>query len=141
MKKQKTAAFLMIVHGGFIEIGGTLCAFPALVLEADKFDAGQYFSFKLPYFRENIYMMLVIGGVFGALRVVGAAGLLKDRMWGLALSFTNCVITLLLMMFLLPVGILDGMFAGIAMVLMLMDYFGNERIEQFKRRGENHGVG
>ena len=40
----------MIIHGGFMEIGGVLCALPALILGSGKFDIGQYFSFKLQYF-------------------------------------------------------------------------------------------
>lgn len=50
MKKYKIAAILMIIHGGFMEIGGVLCMIPALLLGTDKFDIGQYFSFKLSYF-------------------------------------------------------------------------------------------
>ena len=49
-------------------------------------------------------------------------------MWGLALSVINCVITLALMMFLLPAGIMDGLLAGSALVLILMQYFGDKRI-------------
>ena len=50
MKRYKIAAWLMIIHGGFMEIGGVLCALPALILGSGKFDIGQYFSFKLQYF-------------------------------------------------------------------------------------------
>lgn len=50
MKKYKIAAILMIIHGGFMEIGGCLAVIPAMILGSDKFDIGQYFSFKLPYF-------------------------------------------------------------------------------------------
>ena len=34
MKRYKIAAWLMIIHGGFMEIGGVLCALPALILRA-----------------------------------------------------------------------------------------------------------
>ena len=46
MKRYKIAAWLMIIHGGFMEIGGVLCALPALILGSGKFDIGHYFSFK-----------------------------------------------------------------------------------------------
>ena len=55
MKRYKIAAWLMIIHGGFMEIGGVLCALPALILGSGKFDIGQYFSFKLQYFQDNLY--------------------------------------------------------------------------------------
>lgn len=128
MKKYKLAALLMIIHGGCMELGGAFCMIPALILGHDKFDIGQYFSFKLPYFQDNLYMMMVIGAIYGVLRLIGAVGLLKNRMWGLALSVINCVITISLMMFLLPAGIMDGILAVSALVLMLMQYFGDKKI-------------
>ena len=69
--------------------------------------------------------MIVAGVIFGVLRVIGAVGLLKNRMWGLALSVIISSITLALMMFLLPAGIVDGILAGGALVQMLMQYFGD----------------
>lgn len=105
MKRYKIAAWLMIIHGGFMEIGGVLCALPALILGSGKFDIGQYFSFKLQYFQDNLYMILFMGAIFGVMRIIGAIGLLKNRMWGLALSVINCVVTMILMMFMLPFGI------------------------------------
>ena len=41
MKRYKIAAWLMIIPGGFMEIGGVLCALPALILGSGKFDIGQ----------------------------------------------------------------------------------------------------
>lgn len=128
MKKYKIAAWIMIIHGGFMELGGVLCMIPALLLGTDKFDIGQYFAFKLPYFQENLYMMMVMGAIYGVLRLWGAIGLLRNRMWGLVLSVINCVITITLMMFLLPAGIMDGILAGGALVLILMQYFGDKKI-------------
>ena len=128
MKRYKIAAWLMIIHGGFMEIGGVLCALPALILGSGKFGIGQYFSFKLQYFQDNLYMILFMGAIFGVMRIIGAIGLLKNRMWGLALSVINCVVTMILMMFMLPFGIQDGLLACIALVLILTQYFGNRKI-------------
>ena len=128
MKRYKIAAWLMIIYGGFMEIGGVLCALPALILGSGKFDIGQYFSFKLQYFQDNLYMILFMGAIFGVMRIIGAIGLLKNRMWGLALSVINCVVTMILMMFMLPFGIQAGLLACIALVLILTQYFGNRKI-------------
>jgi hypothetical protein len=38
------------------------------------------------------------------------------------------VITIALMMFLLPAGIMDGILAGSALILILMQYFGDKKI-------------
>ena len=118
----------MIIHGGFMEIGGVLGMIPALMLGEDKFDISRYFEFKLQYFQDNLYMMMVMGAIYGIFRLIGAIGLLKNRMWGLVLSIINCVITISLMMFLLPAGIMDGILAGSALILILMQYYGDKKI-------------
>lgn len=130
MKKYRIAAILMIMHGGFMEIGGVLCMIPAFMLGTDKFDIGQYFEFKLSYFQENLYLMMVMGAIYGVFRLIGAIGLLRNRMWGLVLSVINCVITVVLMMFLLPAGIMDGILAGSALILILMQYYGDKKITE-----------
>lgn len=70
---------------------------------------------------------LMEAGVFGALRIVGAVGLLRNRMWGLALSLVSAV-TLALMIFLLPAGITDGLLSGTALVLILPAWLGATRV-------------
>lgn len=128
MKKYKIASILMFIHGAFMEAGGCLCLIPVFVMGSDRFDINQYFSFIVPYFKENMNLMLVMGAIYGVVRIIGAVGLWKNRMWGLALSVINCVITMALMMFMLPAGILDGIFAAAALILMLTQYFGTKKI-------------
>ena len=128
MRRYKIASLIMIIHGGFMEIGGVFCFIPAMIFGTDKFDIGQYFSFKFPYFQDNLNMMIVMGGIYGVVRVVGAIGLLRNKMWGLVLSVINCIITMALMMFLLPAGIIDGVLAGSALILILTQYYGNKEI-------------
>lgn len=128
MKKYKLASILMIIHGGCMEIGGAVCLIPTLIFGTDKFDITQYFSFKLPYFQDNIYLMMIMGAIYGISRVIGAIGLLKNKMWGLALSIINCILTMALMMFMLPAGIMDGILATSALILILVQYFGNKKI-------------
>ena len=128
MKKYKAASILMIIHGAFMEIGGCLCVLPLLFMSKDGFNIEQYFSFIVPYFRDNLNLMLIIGMIYGIIRVIGAFGLWKNKLWGLALSVINCVITLALMSFMLPMGIIDGVLAGSALILILIQFFGNKNI-------------
>lgn len=128
MKKYTIAAILMIIHGGIMEIGGCLSLLPILFIQNESFNMANNFSFIVPYFQENMYLMIAIGGVWGTLRIIGAIALLKKRMWGLVLSIINCVITLTLMVFMLPAGIIDGILAGAALILMLTAYFGPKKI-------------
>ena len=113
-----------------MELAGVLCMIPALLLGNDKFDIGKFFEFKLQYFQDNIYMMIVMGAIYGVIRLIGAIGLLKNRMWGLVLSVIICIITITLMMFLLPAGIMDGILAGSALILILMGFYGDRKINR-----------
>ena len=60
--------------------------------------------------------------------MIGAYGILKNRMWGLALSVINCVVTMSLMIFMLPAGIMDGILACTALIIILTQYFGDKKI-------------
>lgn len=126
MKKYKIASVLMIIHGAFMEIGGCFCLIPIFILGADRFDINEYISFIVPYFQDSMNLMLIMGMLYGIVRVIGAIGLWKNRMWGLALSIINCVITMALMMFMLPAGIMDGILACSA--LIMTQYFGDKKI-------------
>lgn len=128
MRKYKIAAILMIIHGLLMEIGGCMCLIPVFIFGSEKFEINQYFSFIVPYFQKNMNLMIVMGAIYGILRVVGAIGLWKNRMWGLALSIINCVITMALMMFMLPAGIMDGILACSVLILILIEYFGDKKI-------------
>lgn len=111
-----------------MEIGGCIALIPILMLGNDKVDMSQYFSFIVPYFQKNMNLMVIIGAIYGIVRIIGAIGLLKNKMWGLMLSVINCIITMALMMFMLPAGIMDGILACSALVLILMQYYGNKKI-------------
>ena len=128
MKKYKIASVLMMIHGAFMEIGGCFCLIPIFILGADKFNINEYISFIVPYFQENMDLMLIMGMLYGIVRVIGAVGLWKNRMWGLVLSILNCIITMILMMFMLPAGIMDGVLAWSSLILILTQYFGDKKI-------------
>ncbi|MDR1821575.1 MAG: hypothetical protein LBQ91_03955 [Oscillospiraceae bacterium] len=127
MKKVKVSAILMIIHGGFMELGGCLALIPVLLTGAEESGIGKYFSFIVPYLQDNLNLMLVAGSVWGAVRLIGAIALLKNRMWGFALSVINCSVTLALMIFMLPAGIMDGILSAAALILMLSAFFGKKK--------------
>lgn len=128
MKKYRIASILMFIHGAFMEIGGCFCLLPVLILGSDKFDMSKYLSFIVPYLQDNLYMMSIMGLIYGVVRVVGAIGLWKNRMWGLVLSIINCTVTMALMIFMLPAGIVDGILACSSLILILTQYFGDKKI-------------
>jgi uncharacterized membrane protein (DUF2068 family) len=126
--RYRIAAILMLVHGVLMELGVFVAVIPLIAFGIDASTVGEHFSFIVPYLQENLYLMMVMSGVFGVVRIIGAVGLWANRMWGLVLSVINCVVTMALMIFLLPAGILDGVLACSALVLMLTQYFGKMRI-------------
>ena len=142
MRKYKIASILMFIHGAFMEVGGCLCLIPVFIMGSDKFDINQYISFIVPYFKDNMNLMLVMGAIYGIVRIIGAVGLWKNRMWALVLSVINCVITMALMMFMLPAGIMDGILATTALILILTQYFGMNQIPIISSRYWNmvHGA-
>lgn len=123
MKRYKIASILMIIHGAFMEIGGCLCLIPIFILGSGQFDIHGSISFIVPYFQSHMELMLVMGAIYGTVRVIGAVGLWQNRMWGLVLSVINCVLTMALMMFMLPAGVMDGILACSSLVLILTQYF------------------
>lgn len=72
--------------------------------------------------------MLIMSGIYGIVRLIGAFGLLNNRMWGLALSVVNCIVTMALMIFMLPAGVVDGILTSAALILILSQYFGNKKV-------------
>lgn len=49
-------------------------------------------------------------------------------MWGLAVTVVMCIVTLVLVIFLLPAGIADGLLSGGAFVLIVVSWFGTRSI-------------
>jgi hypothetical protein len=79
LKKYKIAAALMIIHA-LMELSGCIAAMPIIFAPSVSTDFGKYFSFIVPYLQENLTLMLIMGGLFGAIRMIDAVGILKNRM-------------------------------------------------------------
>jgi len=122
--RYRVAAWLVITQGVVMEIGALLALPVLLLLGLDQGDVGERFRFALPYFQDNLYLLMIMSGIFGVLRVLGGIGILRDRMWGLAVTVVMCIVTLVLMIFLLPAGIADGLLSGGAFVLIVFSWFG-----------------
>lgn len=126
--RYRLAAWLVIVQAGLMEVGALLALPVLLVMGVEQVDIGGHLPFALPYFQDNLYLLMVMSGIFGVLRLLGGVGILRDRLWGLALTVVMCVVTLVLMIFLLPAGIADGLLSGGALVLLVLAWFGSRRI-------------
>jgi uncharacterized membrane protein (DUF2068 family) len=128
--RYRIAAILLLAHGALMEVGVFIALIPLLALGVDFGTVGQYFSFNVPFFQEHLVEMMVLSGVFGITRIIGAVGVLRNRLWGLALSVINCSVTMVLMVFMLPAGIVDGLLACSALILLLTAHFGTRPLTQ-----------
>ena len=126
-KKFKIASILMIIHGAVMEAGTSIFMMP-LVLKLGTSNVKQY-VFAIDFFKDNIILMMAMGIIFGITRVIGAIGVLKNRMWGFVLAMINCIVTMIVMLFMIPSGIADGIFACSAMILLLMGYYDKKEIK------------
>lgn len=122
------AAALQLVQGVLMEGLPFLGLGVLLVIGIDADVMSRGFSFIVPFFNEHLYLMMAMSGIFASLRIVGSIGLFKNRMWGYALSLINCSVTLVLMIFMLPAGIADGLLSGAALLLLLFARYGNTPI-------------
>ena len=118
------AAGLQLVQGVLMEGLPFLALGALLAFGIDSEVVSHGFSFIVPFFNEHLYLMMAMSGVFAALRIVGSVGLLKNRMWGYVLSLINCSVTLVLMIFMLPAGVADGILSGSALLLLLLARYG-----------------
>ena len=119
MKRYKAAAIIIIIHG-IIEIGGFFSVLPIWLFGIEP-------SGWIP-FDPPSPDVVIAGVVWGVIRLIGGIGLFKNLMWGFTLSIINCVVALAMMMHLLPFGIMDGIFASTALILMLTQYFGKKKV-------------
>lgn len=118
MKNYNVAAGLMLFHGVVLE----------LILSLYMTNS-QGIGFVVPFFDQHIVMCHFMRAIYGLARVIAAVGILSKRMWGLALGAILSSVTLVLTPFLLPLGLLDGVLALAALLLLLMAYFGDKKMD------------
>ncbi|MBF4570048.1 hypothetical protein ITJ57_14845 [Plantibacter sp. VKM Ac-2880] len=130
-RRLRAAGVLLLVHVVLME-ALVACALPVMLVlgvSPAAVPAGIE-VFALPYLNENLALMMVMSGIFGILRTIGAVVVLRNRAWGFELSVLNSAVTLVLMIFMLPAGVADGLLAGAALTLLLMARCGERPILQ-----------
>lgn len=133
--RYRIAAWLVITQAIAMELGATL-ALPLLLLShVSEAEIGTRFPFALPYFQNNLSLFMVMSGIFGVLRLAGGVGILRDRLWGLVVTVVMNVVTLVLMIFLLPAGIADGVFSGASLLLIASAWFGRTTLSEHAAAG------
>jgi uncharacterized membrane protein (DUF2068 family) len=126
-RELRAAAVLLLVQGVLMEGLVAVGLVVLLVLGIPQADITAHAEvFALPYLQDELDPMMAMSGIFAALRITAGIGLWRDRLWGLALAGVMCGVTLVLMVFLLPAGLLDGVLSGTALVLLLHARLGRD---------------
>ena len=111
MTRYKVAAIIIIVHGA-IELIFTL---PIWLIEGAP-------SVFIPIAAPPHNIEVIIGSVWGILRLISGIGLYRNLIWGYALTFINCVFAIT-MILLAPLGIIGGILWGIVFILICSQCF------------------
>lgn len=128
-RRYRAAAVLLLVQGVVMEGLAIVGLAVLLALGVGQDAVGRRVEiFALPFLQHNLFLMMAMSGIFGALRTIGAIGLWRGRVWGFVLSLVMVASTIVLMIFMLPAGIADGLLSGGALVLMLWARYGDERL-------------
>ena len=73
---------------------------------------------------------ILIGGIiWGIFRIASGVGLYKNRKWGFMLSVITCIMAVSAMFEVLPFGLMDAVLGGVALFLMLTQYYGKKEID------------
>jgi len=78
--------------------------------------------------QNNMRLTMTLGVIFGFLRVIAAIGIVTNFMWAWVLGVFISGVTLTIMTFYLPMGIVDGVLSGLALISLLMAYWSNQPI-------------
>jgi len=122
MRRYKAAAIIIIIHG-LIEISGFFAVLPIWF--------GAEPSPLIPFDPPSLEVL--IGGViWAALRIISGIGLLKGYKWAFVLALINCVLAISAMFEIMPFGLMDATLGGAALILMLTQYFGKQKLVEDK---------
>jgi hypothetical protein len=119
------AAIALILHG-VIEVSPILFQ-RRLSGAGSKSWQGPEFIFKP--LQANLKVTTAVGYIFGAVRIIAAVAILFNLLWGWWLGIIISVVTYVILTIFLPMGIFDGIFSGIALVGLLIGYFGSQVIK------------
>jgi hypothetical protein len=78
--------------------------------------------------QNNLKVTIILGEIFGAIRIIAAIGILVNLMWGWALGIIISIVTFVVMTLYLPMGIMDGILSGITLISLLVAYWGSTPI-------------
>jgi hypothetical protein len=112
-------SILLILHG-IIEL------LPTLQLLSPTTNMAPSFIFQ--EISDNWQMTIGVSIVSGLIRIIAAVGILKNLKWGWNLGVIISVITFTMLTFYLPMGIMDAIFSGSVLVILVIGQNKGEKI-------------
>lgn len=71
----------------------------------------------------------MVGFISGVMRIFATLCVFRGMRWGLALGIVFSATTLASLTFYLPYGVMDALLSGIVLTLLVVAYYGKEKIE------------
>jgi hypothetical protein len=119
------AAVALALHG-LMEVAPLLFMFRARFGTQNKSRGIPKFIFEP--LQNNMKMTMLIGVIFGFVRLAAVAGIAANLLWAWALGLIISIVILMVMTFYLPMGIVDGILSSITLLSLLITYCGNRPI-------------
>ncbi len=120
-----TAAVALTLHG-LMEVAPLLFMFRSK-LGAQNMGRGSP-KFIFEPLQNNMKMTTLLGVIFGLLRLAAVLGIAANFMWAWSLGVIISIVTLMVMTFYLPMGIVDGILSSTALISLLIAYWGSQPI-------------
>ncbi|HLO31773.1 MAG TPA: hypothetical protein VK249_21650 [Anaerolineales bacterium] len=121
-----TIAVIALTLHGLMELAPLLFMFRSRLAAQNTGKGIPRFIFEP--LQNNIRTTMFLGLIFGFIRVIAAAGIAGNFMWAWGLGVSISIVTLMIMTFYLPMGIVDGILSGITLLSLLITYWGNRPI-------------
>jgi hypothetical protein len=119
------AAIVLTIHG-LMEVAPLLFIFRSRLATQNTGKGIPRFIFEP--LQNNMRMTMLIGVIFGFVRIVAAIGIAANFMWAWVLGITISIVTLMVITLYLPMGIVDGILSSITLLSLLITYWGNQPI-------------
>ena len=120
-----TAAVTLTLHG-LMEVAPLLFMFRSKLSTQNMGRGIPKFIFEP--LQNNMKMTMFLGVIFGFVRLAAVAGIAANFMWAWSLGVIISIVTLIVMTFYLPMGIVDGILSSITLLGLLIAYWGSQPI-------------
>ncbi len=111
---------------GFIQVMGLFAIFAPAEMTAKYFTG--FGGMSEAQASANTLPITILGVFWGITRFIAATGIFKNRKWALVLGCLISVGTLTAAVSIMPFGLMDTLFAVPVLILLLVRWFGQEKI-------------